>query len=357
VQEAARSAEALREGRLQARAALARVLVRVYAPNLLAADADDEQAIVSMAISTLERARDHAGLARAWRIQAMLSSRSGRYDDVARAAERLIENAGAAGEDRLVARGAAGYANQAVWSSQPVAELTTRIEAFLEQVRGDRKAEANISLALAQLRAMQGEFDRARSLYQRGQTLVRELGPSISAITTSIASARVELLAGDLDAAEAELRRDDAELAQLEERYYRSSIAGALARVLLLKDRLTEAELFTRLAEDIADPEDTDPQVMWRAVRARILAGRGDVIDALRLADEAVALTEETEDVLLKADVLTDRAAVLRAAGRLDDASRQLVAALELYERKGDVVSADRTRSLLEAGMLEAPLG
>ena len=357
VKEAARAAEALRDGRLQARAALARVLVRVYAPNLLAADADDEQAIVSMSISTLERVKDHAGLARAWRVQAVLSSRAGRYDEVARAAERLIENADLAGEERLVARGASGYATQAVWSSQPVAQLTARIETFLQQVHGDRKAEANISLALAQLQAMQGNFDRARELYRRGQTLLQELGPSVSAFTTSLASARVELLADNVPGALAELRRDDIELARLDERYYRSSIATTLARASLLQGDLEEAERLTRLTEAIADPEDTDPQVVWRAIRARILAERGDIPDAIRLADDAVELTEETEDVILKADVLVDRAMVLTAAGRFDEAAQQLAAALELYEQKGDVISAERTRSLVEARTLEAQAG
>ena len=117
-----------------------------------------------------------------------------------RAAERLIEHA---------TRGRRGTPRRArrVRLCQPGglelparrASSTTRIEGFLERIHGDRKAEANIALALAQLHAMQGEFDRARELYRRGQALLRDLGPSISAITTSIASARVELLAGDLD--------------------------------------------------------------------------------------------------------------------------------------------------------------
>jgi class 3 adenylate cyclase/tetratricopeptide (TPR) repeat protein len=344
VGEARAAAAQIGDERLLARTSLARVFLRIYAPSLMPGDSEDEAGMVQTSIDTLEAAGDHAGLARAWRVQAMLSSRAGRYDDVAQAAERLIENAVVAGEERLVARGASGYANQAVWSSQPVAELTTRIEGFLDRIHGDRKAEANISLALSQLHAMQGEFDRARELYRRGQMLLGDLGPSVSAITTSIASARVELLAGDLAAAEAELRRDEAELAALDERYYRSSIAGALARVLLLEDKLDEAEQFTRLAQEIADPEDTDPQVLWRSVRSRILAVRGEAAEALRLSEEAVELTGETEDVVLKADALVDRSAVLVAIGRSDAASTPLQEALELFERKGDVISAGRIR-------------
>ncbi len=348
VGEARSAAAQLADERLLARTSLSRVFLRNYAPSVMPGDGGDDAALLRAAMESLDEAGDHAGLARAWRVHAVLSSRAGRYDEVARAAEQLIEHAVAAGEERLVARGAPGYANQAVWSSQPVAELTTRIQGLLDQVHGDRKAEATIALSLAQLRAMAGEFDLARELYRRGQVLLRELGPSISAMTTSIASSRVEALAGDLDAAEAELRRDEADLAALDERFYRSSIAGTLARVLVLAGKLDEADRFARLTEDIADPEDTDPQVLWRSVRSRLLALRGETDEALRLNDEAMQLAAETEDIILKAEALVDRSVVLAASGRTDTAGPALKTAIELYEKKGDVISASRIRRELE---------
>jgi len=347
VEKASVAAAAIGNERLLALTALARVWVRIYAPSAIPADDEDDGSIVRKATATLEAAADHAGLARAWRVQAMQSSRAGRYDDVARAAERLIESAITAGEDRLAARGASGYATQAVWSSLPVDRLTTKTEGFLSSVGGDRRAEANISLGLAQLYAMQGQFDRARELYRRGQVLLRDLGPSVSAITTSVASARVEALAGELDAAEAELRRDEADLAQLGERYFRSSIAASLARVLVLKGKLDEAERFAGVAAEIAEPDDVDPQIIWRSVRSRILAIQGDPETALRLSDEAIELTRNTEDVLLKAEALMDRSVVLTALGRADAASASLEQALSLYEQKGDAVSAARIREAL----------
>jgi len=177
--------------------------------------------------------------------------------------------------------------------------------------------------------------------------LLRDLGPSVSAITTSVASARVEALAGELDAAEAELRRDEADLAQLGERYFRSSIAASLARVLVLKGKLDEAERFAGVAAEIAEPDDVDPQIIWRSVRSRILAIQGDPETALRLSDEAIELTRNTEDVLLKAEALMDRSVVLTALGRADAASASLEQALRLYEQKGDAVSAARIREAL----------
>jgi ATP/maltotriose-dependent transcriptional regulator MalT len=169
-------------------------------------------------------------------------------------------------------------------------------------------------------------------------------------MTTSIASSRVEALAGALDIAEAELRRDEADLARLDERYYRSSISAALARVLLLEGKLEEAEKYSKLAEEIADPEDTDPQVLWRSVRSQILAQRGMADEALRLSDAALQLANETEDIILKADALVDRSAVLARIGHAALAGPPLQAALELYERKGDLISAERIRRELAVG-------
>jgi ATP/maltotriose-dependent transcriptional regulator MalT len=185
--------------------------------------------------------------------------------------------------------------------------------------------------------------DRCR----RGQMLLRDLGPSVSAITTSVASARVEALAGELAAAEAELRRDETDLAQLGERYFRSSIAASLARVLVLEAKVDEAERFAELAAELAEPDDVDPQIIWRSVRSRILAAQGDAETALRLSNEAIELTRETDDLLQKAEALLDRSAVLTALGRTDEAGAALAQALALYEQKGDAVSAARIREAL----------
>ena len=75
-----------------------------------------------------------------------------------------------------------------------------------------------------------------------------------------------------------------------------------------------------RNLQQIADREDIDPQVLWRSVRRRIVALRGDAEAALRLSDEAIELTQETEDILLKAEALVDRSEVFAALGGHDAA-------------------------------------
>ncbi|MGK2850557.1 MAG: adenylate/guanylate cyclase domain-containing protein [Candidatus Limnocylindrales bacterium] len=334
---------------LLARAQLAAAMHGLFT-GARAGEETDPAAEVEAITTRLERARDDAGLARAWRMHGMIASKAGRYDDASAAAERMIDHALAAGEQRLVARGASAYASTAVISSKPVDEVFTRLEQLLRDVAGDRKAEGRLALELAQVHAMRGEFEEAQQLVRRGQELIWDLGPSISAMTTSIQSARVFILAGDLHAAEAELRRDDERLAAINETYFRSTITTDLARVLWDEGRADEAAAFCDIAERIADEDDTDSQIGWRLVRSRTLLAAGDAVTADRLSREAVDVAATSTDLLLQANVLLDRATLLASISGPESAGPPLREALRLFELKGDRVSAARARDLLAAG-------
>jgi hypothetical protein len=87
--------------------------------------------------------------------------------------------------------------------------------------------------------------------------------------------------------------------------------------------------------------------VLWRQLRAKTLALRGQGEDAEELAREAVALAEPTDAIDMRADALVDLAEVLRLVGRTDDRKALLEGAVRLYEQKGNAVSAGRARSVL----------
>ena len=69
------------------------------------------------------------------------------------------------------------------------------------------------------------------------------------------------------------------------------------------------------MSERIAAPEDIVTQVMWRGVRARICARRGDAEEGEALAREAVRLAEPTDLLVLRADALLDLAEVVDREG------------------------------------------
>ena len=216
-------------------------------------------------------------------------------------------------------------------------------------MEGDRKAESVVLGVMAQLHAMLGDFEQARTLYRRAGAILADLGPSVTSSTLSTESSRVEALARDFEAAERELRRDDLALAAMGERLYRSSVDALLAQVLVTLGHLDEAAKFADLAEELSDPDDVDSQVFWRTARARLLARIGDVAEGKRLAVMAVEMARQTVDIALLAGALVDLAEVLSIDGRHDESGPPLREALTLYEQKGDVTSVGRIRKLLES--------
>jgi hypothetical protein len=68
-----------------------------------------------------------------------------------------------------------------------------------------------------------------------------------------------------------------------------------------------------------------------------------------RLAREAVAVCEETDMLDAQGDASADLAEVLLLGGSADEAAAALEHALARYERKGNLVSAQRVRTRLAA--------
>jgi class 3 adenylate cyclase/tetratricopeptide (TPR) repeat protein len=299
------------------------------------------------AIAALGPMHDAAGLARAWRLLMVTHVLQGHLEEAAAAADQVVEHARQAGDSRLSARSAGTIAWILLQGPTPVSEAIPQLEALIASVEADRTAEAVLVGSLAVLRAMDGDFDGARDLYRRGEAIAAELGSGLVGSSSSIDSSRVELLAGDLAAAERDLRRDYDALAEINETYFRSSIAAFLANVLWLAGDDEGALHFSQVAEELGDVDDVSTQVPWRSARARVLAARGEAVDARRLATEAVELAAGTPQPHLRAKALADLADVLITLGDVDSAEPRLREALALYEQKGDLVSAAHLRERL----------
>jgi hypothetical protein len=69
---------------------------------------------------------------------------------------------------------------------------------------------------------------------------------------------------------------------------------------------------------------------------------------AERLAREAVSLAEQTDFLNLHANALLDLATVLHHDRRLEDAATLGEAAKGLYERKGNLIGANKARSFVD---------
>ncbi len=333
---------------LRARALVGLIALEVYSGD---GTRPNEQAAreIETAIGDLEREGDDGGLARAWLAKSLLVGNTGRFAEAADAALRAVPHARRAGDVRRVAQAAQMYAGIALVGPTPAPEVLASSEQLLLDAAEDRMAESVILGTVAVLHAMRGSFDEARSQYRKSRGMLEELGPTVMAMSTSTESARVELLAGDPGQAEEELRRDDAALAALGERYYRSTIQALLAEALFLQDRRQEAMAASRLAEELADPEDTAVQIWWRTARAQVLAAEGRVDEAASLIDTAIGMARESGSPSFIGGALAAQAVVLNLAGEQERSGPPLREALMQFELKGDLVSADRIRARLAA--------
>jgi len=300
----------------------------------------------------LELLEAHEGLARAWRLIMFAREMGLRWAESEVAAQRTLEYARLAGDRLMIARAIPSLGYCALNGPSPVPEAIDRCRELLEEVRGDRKPEALLQAAIAHLEAMRGNVDEARRLYRSSRATLEELGWTFLAAQTSFDSAPVEMLAGDLGAAEAELRRDYETLERMGETNYISTTAALLAEVLYGKDEPDEAEVYTGISEELAAHNDLTSQFRWRSVRAKVLARRGEVEEAERLAREAVELIGASDDVNSQGEALLDLAEVLRLAGRPAEAAEAAREACGLFEAKGNTVAASVARTTV--GELEA---
>jgi len=125
-----------------------------------------------------------------------------------------------------------------------------------------------------------------------------------------------------------------------------ATVLAWLAEAIYLQGRADQAYELSAECEQLAEGGDVFSGVLWRSVRARVLADRGQTADAERLSREAVSLADDTDSPALQADARLGLAHVLRLLGDRGAAERAFAEAIDLYRRKGAVAAIARAESL-----------
>ena len=197
---------------------------------------------------------------------------------------------------------------------------------------------------------MLGRFDEARTILAETRAELAERGGGVLlANITAFESVWVELWAGDPTAG-AEFGAEGRRLyLELGEPIFLPSAAGVLAQALYALDRLDEADAWADRAAEPGVRDAAEKETVWRQVKAKVLARRGEHAEAERIAREAIAICDESEMLDLQGDAYADLGEVLLLGGESDEATSALQQALERYERKENLVMAERTRERLAA--------
>jgi tetratricopeptide (TPR) repeat protein len=239
----------------------------------------------------------------------------------------------------------------------PADVAVDRAEQLLTAASGELWTEAGILMTLAHLYAYSGRFAEARTAIARSRSLFAGFGAELKwAISGTTVASSIERIADDPAAAERLLKEGCEVLRGLGERGYLSSATSKLADAVYAQGRLEKAERLTQEAQGLATADDTDAQIRWRTIKAKLLARRGQFQAAQRLADEAVALVSQTGWGSLTGEVLVGKAEVSQLAGMVNEAEDNLQRALKLYESMRAEPLAKRTRALLTSRAEQTPM-
>jgi class 3 adenylate cyclase/tetratricopeptide (TPR) repeat protein len=315
---------------------------RAYLEPEVAGAVDQLAALAEQALPVFDAAGDDFALHIAYRALGHVANARGQSDRLVEAYERAAAHAQRVGlpDQFLIAWCGQGR----LYGTTPVSELLAWQDEQDERERRNPLFRAHRAQALAML----GRFAEARALVDEQRAGLAERGAGVTLAYTSVENVlEVELLAGDPGAAVTAGEDGYRGLEELGQLGLISYEAGMLARAYYALGRIEEAEAWAGRAAKLGTSNHALAEILWRPVKAKVLARRGEHAEAERLAREAVSLSEKTDALNAQGDAYADLAEVLALGGSPGDAVEALEQALVRYERKENLVMAERARARL----------
>ena len=287
------------------------------------------------AISTFEELGDDGRLAGALTVLAECGWLTGAADEMLRTSERALSLARRAKDWRTIPLAASYLGRALVLGATPCSEAEERLRSLIDELEGERMAQATCRLEIAIILAMLERFDEARGHVAFSRSVFEDLGQrrwlaAVSGMEGLVASAE-----GKLDEAERRLRSGYGFFQRQHDTANAVAAAADLSQVLCELGRFDEAGA---LADEVAKGAgiyDLEEQVGWRCVKARVLASRGEFDEAEALARRALELIRPTEFLDLQGDALVHLARCSARPASRSDAAETLQQAIDAYERKG----------------------
>jgi hypothetical protein len=314
-------------------------------------------ALAERAIPVLEAAGDDRALGQAWLVAAAVhGSIRLRWGPCEAAALRSLEH-----YRRARFSTTACFSMLAAVAKNgplPIEDAVTRCEELVRSPASDRSSVAHMRIYLADLEALRGNTVLARDHLRAAHEYVTGQGGAASPDWARVA-ASVELLDGNADAAVAIIEDACSPLEQVGERAWVSTLTALRAEACYVQGAFPDALDAADTAMQLAPPDDLIAQVTSRQARAKACARMGELAEGERLAREALALLDGSDDPMVRATALLDLAEVVHLAGQEPHGHAAAAEARELLDSKGVPAGRERARRLARSpgGGLEASEG
>ena len=153
----------------------------------------------------------------------------------------------------------------------------------------DLGGEANVLPSLAELEAMRGRFAEARRLVARARMLYEPARPARARRRSTAApiEGRSSCSPATVAAAERALRAAARRSSGSASLSYLATRAAELADAVYWLGRLRRSRALGHRAEELGAPDDVLTQILWRTLRAKLLARQGRLVEAEELVGEA----------------------------------------------------------------------
>jgi class 3 adenylate cyclase/tetratricopeptide (TPR) repeat protein len=327
-----------------ARAMARRQFIRSHVENT---PQRDLQAEIEALLPELERAGDDTAVAEACYFLGVSLSWLGQNTRAVEMLERAQQIAVRSRDVRLAPEAASWIPAVMAYGPMHAAIVDTRWRELSTSGTMSRYARAFGDVLDALSIAMMGDPGRAMTQWREARDTITELGDQTHAAAASMQGGYIELLAGEFEAALGLLADGERELEGLGEGGYRSTVLCLLADAQLALGRPGDSIETTERAEGISFPDDFETISGWRAARARALADLGQHADAERFARQALDAVAPTEAIETQARVWSSLGYVMASAGRTEEALEAYGEALDRFEKKGNLPSAERVRSTI----------
>ncbi|HET6656393.1 MAG TPA: adenylate/guanylate cyclase domain-containing protein [Gaiellaceae bacterium] len=337
------------EAEIQAREDLrARVRIELFLVDLVL-DPNQNVAAVTDAVAVLQRDGDDEGLARSWFALALSEWTQGQWDVMLEPLDRAIEHARRA-ESRSLEVHVLGFVlSTLTLGGTPIDEALRRADEYLEDWADSRELQGFSARMRGNLLAHQGQVEEGRALLREARQIFAELGHREGLSLLPFSSGRIELMEGDPVAAERELRSGVELMEEIGDRSRAASLIPLLADALTDQGRIDEAEQLLDAAREAAPKDDPNAEAFRRTAEARVLVRRGAFDEAVRLANEGIAMARRTQELLTLPDLLVYQAEVLQMAGQPAAAEAALREAADAAARKGSLGYVRRVDERLAA--------